>query len=136
MKNLKKLFFFLSILFVTNTLSAKYSLNTQAVDKIISNAKEVNLSDLQETTMTMEFNTHVVQSKKSAFVAWVLTYTLVGFHRLYLGTSAGTFFAYFITLGGFLVIVIIDYAVLLAAIIDKKDITKYSNNPHFFMWKE
>lgn len=136
MKNFKKLFFFLSILFVTNTLSAKYSINTQAVDKIISQAKEVNVSELQYFSQAANFNTVVIQSKKSAFVAWVLTYTLVGFHRLYLGTSAGTFFAYFITLGGFLVIDIIDYAVLLAAIIDKKDITKYSNNPHFFMWKE
>jgi len=136
MKNFKKLFFFLSILFVSNTLSAKYSINTQAVDKIISEAKELNLSNLQGFNQTANLNAVVVQNKKSAFVAWVLTYTLVGFHRLYLGTSTGTFFAYFITLGGFLVLDIIDYAVLLAAIIDKKDMTKYSNNPHFFMWKE
>jgi len=136
MKNLKKWFFFLSILFVAHSLSAKYSVNTQAVDKIISQAKEVKLLNLQGFNETTDLNTIVVQNKKSAFVAWVLTYTLVGFHRLYLGTSAGTFFAYFFTLGGFLVIDIIDYAVLLAAIIDKKDMAKYSNNPHFFMWKE
>ena len=56
-----------------------------------------------------------------------------GAHRLYLGTKPIVPAAYTITLGGGLgLIPVID----LFLITFSKDISRYKNNPHFFMWNE
>jgi TM2 domain-containing membrane protein YozV len=134
MKFLIKIIFGLLLLVPTVSFSSNYSVDLNAVDNLISSANEIDISN--QTFINLDKNKigdeQIIQ--KNPFVAWILTYTIVGFHRLYLGTSMATFAAYFITLGGFLVLDIIDYAVLLAAMIDHRPMDKYVNNPNFFMW--
>jgi TM2 domain-containing membrane protein YozV len=73
-------------------------------------------------------------SNKDAIVAIVLDFFLGGFgvHRFYLGTEVMTGIGYILTCGGiFGIVPLVDFVVL---IIDNKDISKYVNNPKFFMW--
>ncbi len=130
--------FFLLFFFIGLNLSARadYSINVKQIDNVVSQAKESSIEDFANLIALNQNQHKEVLMQKSPFVAWVLTYTLLGFHRLYLGTSSGTFFAYFFTLGGFLILDIVDYAVLLAAMLDHRSIDKYVDNPHFFMWNE
>lgn len=112
--------------------SDAYYIDDKAVDQLIEQATPISFND---------FNLDINQSadaaaKKNAFVAWALTYSIVGLHRVYLGTSTTTFVAYACTLGGFLILDIVDFALLLVAIIDNKSIDKYTNNDHLFMWNE
>ena len=64
-----------------------------------------------------------------AFVLCTLLGTL-GIHRFYMGTATLTGIGYILTGGGFGVVVLIDWVVLLI----NSDISKYENNTKFFMW--
>jgi len=109
-----------------------YRINDQAVNQLIDQAAPVSITDFDLITD----NASEAAGKKSAFIAWALTYSIIGLHRVYLGTSTTTFIAYACTLGGFLVLDIVDFALLLVAIIDSKSIDKYVGNDHLFMWNE
>ena len=73
-------------------------------------------------------------SDKDAIIAIVLDFFLgeFGVHRFYLGTAVLTGVGYILTCGGiFGIVPLVDFFVL---IINSKDISRYVNNPKFFMW--
>jgi TM2 domain-containing membrane protein YozV len=75
-------------------------------------------------------------SGKDATVAFVLSWFLgfIGVHRFYMGTATLTGVGYILTLGGCGIVATVDWVVLLIALINKEGISKYEDNPKFFMW--
>ena len=76
---------------------------------------------------------HPKSEKKEKLIAVGLAIPLgaFGVHRLYLGTADHVPFIYAITLGGgFYVLPVTDCILIIAT----KDLDKYKENPHFFMW--
>ncbi|MCK5537270.1 MAG: TM2 domain-containing protein [Bacteroidales bacterium] len=134
MKIFIKLVFILVFSISFTGVFANYSPDFARIDKVVNEAKEVDLLCAVNLNLQKYDENHNILVQKNPFVAWLLTYSIVGFHRLYLGTDFGTFAAYFITLGGFLILDVIDYAVLMAAMIDHRPIDKYVNNPKLLMW--
>jgi len=55
---------------------------------------------------------------------------MFGVHRMYLGTDIKVPVIYTVTLGGGLVLWVVDLGLLIAS----KDIKPYMDNPHVFMW--
>lgn len=55
---------------------------------------------------------------------------LFGMHRMYLGTDIQVPIFYTLTVGGGCILWLVDLGLLIFS----KDIEKYKNNPHVFMW--
>ncbi len=139
MKNLLTILtLFLFGLAAANANAGLYRLNAEAVDNMFASAESVEFfapnamapyADLAGTS-----HTYITQDKNPAIafiLAWAVGY--LGIHRAYLGTSTGTIVAYILTLGGCGIVALVDWVVLLLALIDD-DISKYVDNPNFFMW--
>lgn len=79
-----------------------------------------------------KINRRLSQSENPRLVAIALDLSLglFGMHRLYLGTDVRVPAAYTLTFGGGGVLWLVDLALLIGS----KDIEKFKNNPHFFMW--
>lgn len=75
-------------------------------------------------------------SSKDPTVAFILAFFVgfLGIHRFYMGTATLTGVGYILTLGGCGIVALVDWVVLLIALIDKGGISKYEDNPKFFMW--
>jgi TM2 domain-containing membrane protein YozV len=101
---------------------------------MFTNATEtVNIS-FTDLSLAGTTGTALAGSPKNAAVALVLDFFLGGFgvHRFYLGTEVMTGVGYILTCGGiFGIVPLVDFIVL---IINIDDISKYVNNPKFFMW--
>ena len=133
-------FFLLTVLGISAAVASanQYRLDNAAVDQMFANAEAVEflapgamapLADLGSTS-----HAFVTEDKNPAvafILAWALGY--LGIHRAYLGTSTGTIIAYILTLGGCGIVALVDWVVLLMALIDD-DVSKYVDNPKFFMW--
>lgn len=65
-------------------------------------------------------------------IALNITLGMFGMHRLYLGTDVKIPIFYTVTLGGGLVLWVVDLALLIAA----EDISPFMDNPNFFMWND
>lgn len=131
---------FLSLVLVAvlcsyNAKASSYEANDKQIDALFTSAPEVvnaaftNLSPAAISTAPL-----AAAASKDAIVAIVLDLFLGGFgvHRFYLGTEVMTGVGYILTCGGiFGIVPLIDLIVL---VIDNEDISKYINNPKFFMW--
>jgi TM2 domain-containing membrane protein YozV len=118
--------------------ASQYRINSEAVDQMFAGAESVDffapaamapLADLAGSS-----HAFITEDKNPAIafiLAWAVGY--LGIHRAYLGTSTSTIVAYILTLGGCGVVALVDWVVLLLALIDD-DISKYVDNPKFFMW--
>lgn len=75
-------------------------------------------------------------SGKDATTAVILATFLgfIGVHRFYMGTATLTGIGYILTLGGCGIVATVDWVVLLIALVNKESISKYEDNPKFFMW--
>jgi len=128
---------FTTVLFVKQASASSYSVNEQAIDQLFVNAVETsmvsaNAADLGSLATNVPAT--VMAPQKDAIVAIVLDFFVggLGIHRFYLGTETLTGIGYILTCGGiFGIVPLVDFVVL---IIDNKDISKYVNNPKFFMW--
>lgn len=65
-------------------------------------------------------------------IALNITLGMFGMHRLYLGTDVKIPIIYTVTLGGGLVLWVVDLALLIGA----EDISPFMDNPNFFMWND
>jgi TM2 domain-containing membrane protein YozV len=138
---MKKMFFLSLVLAVTvlcsyNAKASSYVANDKQIDAMFTSAPEVvnaaftNLPHAAISTAPLAS----AAAGKDAIVAIVLDLFLgeFGIHRFYLGTEVMTGIGYIVTCGGiFGIVPFIDFVVL---VIDNKDISKYINNPKFFMW--
>ncbi|HEY5469213.1 MAG TPA: TM2 domain-containing protein [Bacteroidales bacterium] len=118
-----------------NAKASSYVANDNQIDAMFTSAPEVvNTAFTNLSTTAISSAPLAAAAGKDAIVAIVLDLFLgeFGVHRFYLGTEVMTGIGYIITCGGiFGIVPIIDFVVL---VIDNKDISKYINNPKFFMW--
>jgi TM2 domain-containing membrane protein YozV len=137
---MKKVIFFTVILAITAicSYSAKasgYTADDKLIDQMFTKAPEtVNISFTDLSLAGTSTAPLTAASDKNAAVALVLDFFLGGFgvHRFYLGTELFTGIGYILTCGGiFGIVPIVDFVVL---IINFDNISKYVNNPKFFMW--
>ncbi|MEI8112231.1 MAG: TM2 domain-containing protein [Bacteroidia bacterium] len=128
---------FASVLCVKQANASSYSVNEQAIDQLFVNAVETSMTSVNTTdfsSLATNVPMTVMAQQKDAIVAIALDFFLggLGIHRFYLGTETMTGIGYILTCGGiFGIVPLVDFVVL---IIDNKDISKYVNNPKFFMW--
>lgn len=111
-----------------------YTANDKLIDQVMKSAPEtVNL--FMTAGLNTAFSaTRVQAASKDAVVAILLDFFLgeFGVHRFYLGTEVLTGVGYILTCGGiFGIVPLVDFIVL---IVNYNDISKYVNNPRFFMW--
>jgi TM2 domain-containing membrane protein YozV len=128
------LVFALTAMYSFNTKASVYVANDNLIDALFIAAPEVSNVSLANLSLTGYSTATFSSSDKNAIVAIVLDFFLGGFgvHRFYLGTEVLTGIGYILTCGGiFGIVPLVDFVVL---IIDNKDISKYCNNPRFFMW--
>jgi TM2 domain-containing membrane protein YozV len=115
-----------------NANASGYTADDNLIDQMFTKAPEavnVIFSDLLPAGTTS-----LAASDKNAGMALVLDFFLgvFGVHRFYLGTEMMTGIGYILTCGGiFGIVPFVDFIVL---IINFEDISKYINNPKFFMW--
>jgi TM2 domain-containing membrane protein YozV len=136
---MKKFFALSLVLFITvfcsyNVSASGYTANDNLIDQMFVAAPEVVSHSFSDLTLPLAPGATLAAAEKDAIVAIVLDFFLGGFgvHRFYLGTEVMTGVGYILTCGGiFGIVPLVDFVVL---IIDNKDISKYVNNPKFFMW--
>jgi TM2 domain-containing membrane protein YozV len=96
------------------------------------NDSVIILREISEHSLSV---TDKTKKERVRLTAAILCITLgpFGVHRLYLGTSTSVPVFYTITLGGgFGLLPVID----LFLIVFSKDLEKFKNNPHVFMWTD
>jgi TM2 domain-containing membrane protein YozV len=111
-----------------------YTADDKLIDQMFTNATETVNVTFTDLSLAGTTGTALAASPKNAAVALVLDFFLGGFgvHRFYLGTEVMTGVGYILTCGGiFGIVPLVDFIVL---IINIDDISKYVNNPKFFMW--
>ncbi len=119
--------------------NSAYVIDDQKVDALVTNAIDLTMTDLAVMEVPAEFmfnSPNQVNSEKTAVIAFILCWAVgvLGIHRLYLGTSTGTFIGYLLTCGGLGIVSFIDWIVLLLEVVGEQDISRFVDNPKFFMW--
>ncbi len=134
----KVLFFSLLIAFTaicsTAVNASGYTADDNLIDQMMTQAPEGPSVLFIDQTAGGPATKSYASSDKSAPVALLLDFFLggLGVHRFYLGTEVLTGVGYILTCGGFFgVMPLIDFIVI---IINIEDISKYVDNPKFFMW--
>ena len=123
----------LAVAFSAN--AANYKVDNDAIDNIIENATEVVVLDVAAPAAANL--PAVANAEVNATTALILNIFLgwCGVHRHYMGTAPGMWALYLFTGGGIFGIVdFVDFIMLIVAIADNGDISKYVNNRKFFMW--
>ncbi len=124
--------------FVARAESNQYRLDQAAVDNMFAQAEQVDflaMNALSPLNANSGQGAAYQSNGKQPAVAFVLAWFLgpLGIHRAYLGTSTGVIIGYILTLGGCGIVALVDWIMLLIGLIED-DISKYINNPKFFMW--
>lgn len=119
---------------VQESHAAKYKLDEESIDALFETATESDFNLLAETTMNNPDFQTMAMNEKDPMVAILLDFFLggLGVHRFYLGTKPMTGIGYILTCGGIFGVVPLIDLIMLA--IDYEDISKYVDNPKFFMW--
>lgn len=137
---MKKLFLLIAIISVSALGFAgnnSYYLEDAEVDALFENAVEVNVIDLaSDFNAANAFEMASFNADKDALVAWIICWVggSFGIHRLYLGTTTGTFLTYLFTCGGCGIVTTVDWFVLLIDGVINENVDKYIDNPKFIMW--
>jgi TM2 domain-containing membrane protein YozV len=117
-----------------------YTINDQQVEQLIAQSEDVSLATVSTSLLESQqmtagvTNPTRVKASKDFTTALLLNFFLGGFgiHRLYLGTKTFTWVGYILTCGGiFGIVPLVDFITL---IINKDAMSKYEDNPKFFMW--
>ncbi len=121
-------------LFSYQANASMYHLNHDEVDQMFAQAEQVDMLAMHSMAPMATTTTFLAQEKDPA-IAFVLAFVggYLGIHRIYLGTSTGTIIGYILTGGGCGIVAFVDWVVLLVGLVND-DISKYVDNPRFFMW--
>ncbi len=121
-------------LFSIQSEASIYHIDHEAVDQMFAQAEQVDMLAMNSMAPMATTTTFVAQ-EKDPVIAFILAWFIgpLGIHRAYLGTSTGTIIGYILTLGGCGIVAFVDWVVLLIGMINN-DISKYVDNPSFFMW--
>ena len=124
----------LTAMFAPQTEASKYKLDDQKVDPLFENAITVDLDLMGEAGPNVQNFTFIEMGEKDPLVAILLDIFVggLGVHRFYLGTKTFTGIGYILTCGGICGLVPLVDLIVLAVNYD--DISKYVDNPKFFMW--
>ena len=124
----------LTAMFAPQTEASKYKLDDQKVDQLFENATTVDLDLMGEAGPNVQNFTSIEMGEKDPLVAILLDIFVggLGVHRFYLGTKTFTGIGYILTCGGIGGLVPLVDLIVLAVNYD--DISKYVDNPKFFMW--
>jgi TM2 domain-containing membrane protein YozV len=128
------LVFALTALFSTGAMASGYTANDTMIDQMFAKAPEALIPSFSDFTTGTNSTVSMASGSKDATLALVLDFFLggLGIHRFYLGTEVLTGIGYILTCGGiFGIVPIVDFIVL---IINYDDISRYVDNPKFFMW--
>ncbi len=124
----------------TNVKANEYVINDLAVENLFASVNETQVSlDLNAFTNTLiPQDKQMTMGSKNPWVAFALSLVFYvvpvgGIHRFYLGTKTLTGVGYILTLGGCGIVQFVDAILLLIGAIDN-DVSKYEDNPKFFMW--
>lgn len=120
-----------------------YVINDEEVEVLFANSTELSLDAITESKQTESLfapnaTNNIITKKagsgKSAIAAIVIDFFVggLGIHRAYLGTKTFTWIGYILTCGG--IGGIVPFVDLIVLIVNAGDISKYENNPKFFMW--
>lgn len=120
--------------FVVQANVSSYYLDHAAIDQMFEQAEQVDMFAMN-TMAPLAGTSAAVVSEPDAAIAFILAWFVgpLGIHRAYLGTSTGVIIAYILTLGGCGIVAFVDWVVLLIGLVNN-DISKYIDNPSFFMW--
>ena len=134
-KTLTLLSFLLVLGFTFQTQASSYKVDQNRIDQIVAKAETAPAISAFDLQTAPELAT--ITGGKDPAIAFIICTIVggIGIHRLYLGTAPLTFVLYLITGGGCGIVVLIDWVMLLIALVEDKDISPYVNNPNFFMWK-
>jgi len=118
----------------------EYTIDDQQVEQLMAQSTDVSYT-IVETTLAQSqqmaakmTGTARVQTDDKFVPALLLNLFLggLGIHRLYLGTETLTWVGYILTCGGiFGIVPLVDLIVL---IVNSENISKFVDNPKFFMW--
>lgn len=141
---MKKLLLVLSLVLLigvtTKANVSQYRVNDTQIESLFAQAQQVDLSQAVDYTgmaaMPISAPPMLKKSDKNPAVAFILAFFVggLGIHRIYLGTETMTWVGYILTCGGiFGIVPFVDWIVLLIGLVED-DISKYVDNPKFFMW--
>ena len=142
---MKKLFLFIAVVLFASTYSKAndaYTINDNQLESVFNAATFVpitSIADLSGVNMNVNLSnaSNAAVSDKNAAVAFILAFFLggLGIHRLYMGTKTMTWVGYILTCGGiFGIVPFVDWILLLIGLVNGGEISKYVDNPKFFMW--
>ncbi len=149
---MKKIVILSSMLFMTVCTkslasTSEYFVDDAAIETTLNQGVEVNyltpVSNVESSTQNSLMavgnamaSTSSVAASKDPAVAFILATFLggLGIHRFYMGTATLTGVGYILTLGGCGIVAFVDWVVLLIALVNNEGISKYEDNPKFFMW--
>lgn len=127
--------------------SSEYFADDFAIERTISSGEVLDLATIEQNQASASFVNNIAGAKsampttalvaeRNATVAFVLSWFVgfLGVHRFYMGTETLTGVGYILTLGGCGIVAFVDWIVLLIALINQDGISKYEDNPKFFMW--
>ncbi len=146
MKKITVAFFFFAFLLCGTSSFAEtseYFVNDAAIEQaleggiqIMSDITNEKLADAMAAAQGIQGQAKI-SADKSEVVAFILSWVVgvLGIHRIYMGTSTGVVVGYILTCGGLGIVALVDWIVLLIALVDDdKTIDKYVGSKRFFMW--
>jgi TM2 domain-containing membrane protein YozV len=149
LENMKKIlvtcFFSALLLCGTNSFAgtSEYFVDDAAIEQVLEGGIQV-MSDITSEKVADALaaaqgiqGQAKISADKSEAVAFILSWVVgfLGVHRIYMGTSGGVIVGYILTCGGLGIVALIDWIVLLIALVDDdKNIEKYIDSKKFFMW--
>lgn len=114
-----------------------YTIDESAIDAMIENAVEVSPMSVEANAGGIQDPTIKFGSAPNPIVAFVLSVIPVtgwlAVHRMYLGTSPLAVILNIVTGGGFGIVYVVDWVVLLMGVLDN-NISRYVNNGNWLMW--
>lgn len=133
---MKNLLFIFVLLFSVSALKAEsgsYTIDDNELETMFAASTPVSM-DMLTTDLGIPAADQTVESSKDAMVALLLDFFLggLGVHRFYLGTKTITGIGYILTCGG--IFGLVPFIDLIVLAINYDDISKYVDNPKFFMW--
>ncbi len=123
-------------LFSFQASASSYYVDHAAVDQMFAQAEQVDMSVMNSMVPLVAAPSSMASlDEPDPTIAFILAWFVgpLGIHRAYLGTATGTIVGYVLTLGGCGIVAFVDWVVLLIGLIND-DISKYVDNPAFFMW--
>jgi len=120
---------------LANVNSSSYKVDHASIDAMIDNAVEVSLLN-GAFPLDVHGSSAMLSASPEPWLAFALAWVVgwCGVHRHYLGSTDTMWALYLFTCGGiFGIVTFVDWIVLLIGAVHE-DISKYTNNPKFFMW--